>query len=125
MKPLNHVKHFLIVFAAGAALTLPLASWSRRALADEPKETKGTKSELRNQMEDMDDDFKKLKRTCRKAEQNEQSLKLLTAIQQRCVTCKELTPERAAKVPEADRAKFVKEYRREMAPGTTDFCKMS
>ena len=75
-------------------------------------------------MEDMDEDFKKLKRTVRKAELNEQSLKLLTAIQQRMVACKEMTPERLAKVPEADRAKFLKDYRREMAGVIIEFCQV-
>src|SRR5437764_9299472 len=105
MKSLNKI---LIVLVSVATLAVSLTT-VRRALAEVKK------SELRNQMEDMDDDFKKLKRTVRKAEQNEQSLKLLTAIQERMVKCKEMTPERLAKIPEADRAKFMKDYRREMA----------
>src|SRR5947209_881494 len=100
----------LLIVLVGCAGLLVISSASLRRASAEVK-----KSELRNQMEDMDDDFKKLKRTVRKAEQNEQSLKLLTAIQQRMVACKEMTPERLAKIPEADRAKFMKDYRREMA----------
>jgi hypothetical protein len=114
MKSLNKI---LIVLVSVATLAVSLTT-VRRALAEVKK------SELRNQMEDMDEDFKKLKRTVRKAEQNEQSLKLLTAIQQRMVLCKEMTPERAAKVPEADRPKFLKDYRREMAGVIINLCEV-
>ena len=49
---------------------------------------------------------------------------LLTAIQQRMVACKEMIPERAAKIPEADRAKFLAHYRKEMAGVIIDFCQV-
>src|SRR5438309_1667924 len=120
---MNYAKKSLVLVASIALLAVSSTS-IRRALADEAKKTEVKKSELRNQMEDMDDDFKKLKRTVRKAEQNEQSLKLLTAIQQRMVACKEMTPERAAKIPEADRAKFLANYRKEMAGVIIDFCQV-
>jgi hypothetical protein len=120
---MNYAKKSLVLVASIALLAVASTS-IRRTWADEAKKTEVKKSELRNQMEDMDDDFKKLKRTVRKAEQNEQSLKLLTAIQQRMVACKEMTPERAAKIPEADRAKFLAHYRKEMAGVIIDFCQV-
>jgi hypothetical protein len=122
---MNRVKNSLLVLATAAAFALPLASISRRAMAEEPKkEEKVQKSELNNQMEDMDEIFKKLRRSIRKSDQNEQSLKLIQEIQTKAVACKDMVPTKAAKVPEADRAKFVTAYRKEMAAVIIDMCQM-
>src|SRR5438067_12171656 len=101
------LKAVLLTFAACASLALPLAS--HRASAEVKK------SELNNTMEDMDESWKKLKRTLRKPEQNAESLKLLTDMQTKSVTCKGMVPTKAEKIPEAERVKFVTAYRREMA----------
>src|SRR5206468_10986382 len=66
-------------------------------------EEKVKKSELNNHMEDIDEMMKKLRRTIRKPESNEESLKLLTEIEQKMVVSKALIPTRAEKVPEAER----------------------
>ncbi len=120
-------KRRLLVVAAASSLALPLATFTRRAMAaDAPPaaEKKVQKSELHSEMEDMDDDFKKLKRTVRKAEQNAESLKLISAIQARAVKSKEMIPTKAQKLPDAERAKFVAAYRKEMAAVLIDFCQM-
>jgi hypothetical protein len=124
---MNRLKNTLFALATATVFALPLASLSRRAFADEPKkatEEKVTKSELNNQMEDMDDAMKKLRRMIRKAEQNPASLKLLQEIQTKAVACKEMIPTRAAKVSEADRPKFVLAYRKEMAAVIIDLLQM-
>ena len=87
-------------------------------------EEKVKKSELSNTMEDMDEVFKKLKRTIRKAESNKESLKLITELQEKSLVCKGMTPSKAEKVPEADREKFVAAYRKEMAGVIVDLCTM-
>jgi hypothetical protein len=119
MKPLNKISVILL-----AAPALPLAPLCHRAsAADEPKkEDKVKKSELNNEMEEMDETFKKLRRSIRKADQNEASLKLIQDLQTRAIASKEMIPTKAAKVPEADRAKFVTAYRKEMAAVIIDFC---
>jgi hypothetical protein len=120
----------LILCTLVTAFVLPLAPLCHRAAADEPKkdepkkEEKVTKSELNNTMEDMDEVFKKLRRSIRKADQNEASLKMIQDMQAKCVACKELIPTKAAKVPEADRAKFVTAYRKEMAAVIIDLCQL-
>ena len=88
------------------------------------EEKKVKKSELNNHMEDIDEMMKKLRRTIRKPESNEESLKLLTDIETQMVASKALIPTKAEKVPEADRAKFVMAYRKEMARVIGVFCQM-
>ena len=122
---MNRAKNALLMLAAAASLALPLNSLTRRAMAEEPKkEEKVQKSELNNTMEDMDEVFKKLRRSIRKAEQNEASLKLIQELQTKAVSCKDMVPTKAAKVPEADRAKFVVAYRKEMAAVIIDLLQM-
>jgi translation initiation factor 2B subunit (eIF-2B alpha/beta/delta family) len=123
---MNCLKPALLALVTASMLALPLASVSHRAMADEPKKTeeKVKKSELNNQMEDMDDAMKKLRRSIRKADQNEASLKLLAEIQEKAVACKSMTPTKTEKLPEADRAKFVLAYRKEMAAVIIDLCQM-
>jgi hypothetical protein len=111
----------LSVVVAAAGMSLPWSPAYNRAVAAEEKVQK---SELNNQMEDMDESFKKLKRTLRKSEQNAESLKLIADLQQKSVLCKGMVPMKAAKVPEAERAKFVTEYRKEMAGVIIQFCEM-
>ena len=114
-------KHLLIL-ATVVTFALPLAP--RVCRMARAAEEKVKKSELNDRMEDMDDAFKKLKRTVRKADQNEESLKLINELQAKAVECKAMIPTKAQKVPEADRARFVSAYRREMAALLMDFCQM-
>jgi hypothetical protein len=111
----------LVVVAAAAGMLMP---WTRACNRAAAAEEKVQKTELNNQMEDMDESFKKLKRTLRKSEQNAESLKLIADLQQKSVVCKNLVPLKAAKIPEAERAKFVTEYRKEMAGVIIQFCEM-
>ena len=77
-------------------------------------------TELAKQMEAIDDAAKKLRRSLKKPEQNADSLKLIGQMQAAAVASKELEPAKAAKMPEAEKAKFVAEYRREMAKVITE-----
>jgi hypothetical protein len=108
------LKPLLLPFAACAILMLPLLA--QRAHAEVKK------SELNNTMEDMDESWKKLKRTLRKPDQNAESLKLLADMQAKSLTCKGMIPTKAEKVPEADRAKFITAYRKEMTNLLIDLC---
>ena len=115
----------LISLTAAALFAIPVAQFAARpAAAVAAEEKKVQKSELHEHMEDIDDLLKKLRKTCRKAESNEESLKLITDIQELMIKSKALIPTKAAKIPEADRAKFVTEYRKEMAATIMQFCEM-
>ena len=105
----------LISLTAAVMLAMPAAYFVRPAVSLAAEEKKIEKSELHGHMEDIDELLKKLRKTCRKAESNEESLKLLTEIQELMVKSKAMVPSKAAKLPEADRAKFVADYRKEMA----------
>jgi hypothetical protein len=107
-------KTLWLPFTACAILMLPLLA--HRAHAEVKK------SELNNTMEDMDESWKKLKRTLRKPDQNAESLKLLADMQAKSVTCKGMIPTKAEKIPEAERAKFVNAYRKEMVALLVDLC---
>jgi indole-3-glycerol phosphate synthase len=87
-------------------------------------EEKVKKSELSNTMSDIDDAMKKLRRDLRKPEKNEESLQLIAEIEKNMLACKSMTPTKAQKIPEADRAKFVTAYRKEMAGVISTFCQM-
>src|SRR5438067_1098719 len=90
----------LISLAAAVLFAIPIAQFAARpSVAVAAEEKKVEKSELHGHMEDIDDLLKKLRKTCRKAESNEESLKLITEIQELMVKSKALTPTRAAKVP--------------------------
>ena len=121
MNALNRLKKTLLVLAATTSLALPVASFCRRAVAEEAKVKK---SELSGEMEDMDESMKKLKRTVRKAEQNPESLKLIAEMQAKCVSSKGMIPTKVEKLPEAERAKFITAYRKEMAAVIIDLCQM-
>ena len=78
------------------------------------KEVKDLDTELAKQMETIDDSVKKLRRTLRKAESNKESLELIEKVEKAAVKCKDLTPAMAAKIPEAERAKWVESYKKDM-----------
>jgi hypothetical protein len=95
------------VLFAGVILAAAIAVRPPAALAAED-------TPLAKQMEQIQDAQKKLRKTVKDPAQNAASLEALTAMQQATVASKALVPARAAKVPEADRAKFVAAYRKEM-----------
>ena len=72
-------------------------------------------TDLAKQMEVIDEGIKKLRRTLRKAESNSESLEWIDKIEKAAVKSKDLAPAMAAKVPEAERAKWVENYKKDMA----------
>src|SRR5258708_7476597 len=116
----NPLKLAGLALVALFAVAAPLAPLCHRAAAEE----KVKKTVLNSEMEDIDESMKKLKRTLRKADQNAESLKLIADVQQKMVASKSMTPLKAQKIPEADRAKFVAAYRKEMAGVIIDLCQM-
>ncbi len=71
-------------------------------------------TELAKQMEVMQENLKKLRKTVKNAADDAASLEALNNAQAAAVASKALVPAKAAQVPEADRAKFVAGYRKEM-----------
>ncbi len=96
-----------------ALLAAPLSTFFQGVVRAE--EEKKQKTELNRKMETIDEGMKKLKRTLKKPDQNEASLKLIEQILATANQCKVLDPAKAAKLPEADRKKFVDEYHGAMA----------
>lgn len=96
-----------VLLLASLLLAAPFAA-ARFAFAAED-------TELAKQMEEMDDEMKKLRKSLKDAATNAASLETLTKLQQLTVTSKALTPAKAAAMPEAEKAKFVAAYRKDMA----------
>jgi len=94
-----------------ASLLAAPAFFAGTARADEEKKQK---SELHKKMEKIDEGMKKLKRTLKKPDQNEASLKVISTIIALAGECKEMIPSQAAKLPEGDRKKFVDDYQKSM-----------
>lgn len=104
--------------AVVAAVCAGALSFSRPAAAQEKEEStsqvKDLDTELAKQMEVIDEAMKKLRRTLRKAESNADSLEWIDKLEKASVKSKELVPAMAAKVPEAERAKWVEAYKKDM-----------
>lgn len=88
-----------------------------RAAAETKSEKKEKKAdtELAKQMEKIDSAMKKLRRSLRQKEQNAQSLELVAQMQAAALACKGMTPAMAPTIPEAQRAKWLGDYRKQMA----------
>ena len=101
-----------------AALAAGLFAMPAVAVAQEKDDEKSTvkdlDTELAKQMEIMDESMKKLRRTLRKAESNADSLVLIEKLEKACVASKDLVPAMASKIPEAERAKWVEAYKKDM-----------
>jgi len=82
---------------------------------DAKKASASKDTELAKQMEIIDEGLKKLRRTLRKPDQNKESLEIINQVQAAAVASKAQTPVKAAKMPEAERQKFVMAYRKDMA----------
>ncbi len=110
-----------MIFLAAALLAAPagpgLSSFTRVAHAAED-------TELQKQMEVIEDGMKKLRRSLKKAEDNAQSLETIGKMQAAAIACKTEVPPAAAKVPEADRAKFLAGYRKGMVALVAEMCQM-
>lgn len=80
---------------------------------------------LQKEMEIVDESLRKLRRSLRKKEAElEESLKLIDAAQMANVKCKEYLPKMTEKIPEAEKAAFLKEYRVRMVEVMQKFCEM-
>ena len=101
-----------------AALAAGLFALPSAAVAQEKDDEKSTvkdlDTELAKQMEIMDESMKKLRRTLRKPDSNPDSLVLIEKLEKACVASKDLVPAMAAKIPEAERAKWVEAYKKDM-----------
>ena len=101
-------------FLGGPAVFRPTAARAA-APAAEKKEPKKADTELAKQMEVIDQGMKKLRRSLRQKEQNAQSLELITQMQAAALACKAQTPVMTPTIPEAQRAKWLADYRKQMA----------
>jgi hypothetical protein len=86
------------------------------AAAQEEKEKKvaDLDTELSKQMEVIDSGMKKLRRSLRKAESNKESLETIDKVLAAAAKSKDMTPAMAAKIPEAKRAEWVANYKKDM-----------
>lgn len=104
----------LIVTCLVAAATLGLAShrvWAADAKKEEKKEAD---TPLAKKMEEMDEGMKKLRRTLRDAKQNKESIATIKKVKADAVACKDLVPVKAKSIPEAEREKWLADYRKGM-----------
>jgi soluble cytochrome b562 len=107
------------VMVVGRPVLRPVAAMAAAAQEKEggekgEKKVKDLDTELAKQMEVIDESMKKLRRTLRKAESNKESLELIEKVEHAAAKSKDLVPALAAKKPEADRAKFVENYKKDM-----------
>lgn len=71
-------------------------------------------TDLEDKMEDMNGAFRKLRRQISDASANASSLELVARLRKASVESEKLIPEKAEKIPEAERAKFVADYQAKM-----------
>jgi hypothetical protein len=107
-----------VCFITAAALLLVIAPVNSRFAQG------AEDSELMKQMEVIQDELKKLRKSIKAPAENAQSLESLDKMQQATVASKAQTPAKAKNVPEAERAKFVAAYRKEMAAMLEHLCKI-
>jgi soluble cytochrome b562 len=104
------------VMVVGRPVLKPVAAMAAAAQEKEggEKKVKDLDTELAKQMEVIDESMKKLRRTLRKPESNKESLELIDKVEKAATKSKDLVPALAAKKPEADRPKFVENYKKDM-----------
>jgi hypothetical protein len=115
MNPLR--KRTIAAVMLSALVAAPAGqNYARAAAAQDDKEKKvpDLDTELAKQMEVIDSGVKKLRRSLRKPETNKESLETIEKVHAAAVKCKDMTPAMAAKVPEAERAKWVENYKKDM-----------
>lgn len=79
---------------------------------------------LAKEMNIMDDSLKALKKIIAKPAENAKSLELIEKIQHAVVASKSMTPVEIKNVAQADRAKWLVEYRKEMVAVLEHMCKI-
>ena len=107
------LKNICIALIASAFLVLSPAT---RAAEEE--------TPLAKEMNAMDDNLKALKKIIANAAENKKSLELLDKVQASVVASKSMTPAEVKNIPEAERAQWVADYRKEMAVLLEHLCKM-
>lgn len=114
---MNRFRKTLAPVLIGAALlsAVPFGLNAAAPAADAAKRTPVTDTELAKQMEIIDEGMKKLRRSLRQPEQNAESLEMIAKMQAATVASKGMVPVMAKSVPEAERAKFIAAYRKDMA----------
>jgi hypothetical protein len=113
----NTVAPLLVGAALLAAVPFGLNAAAPAAAAEaEKKKTAASDTELAKQMEIIDEGMKKLRRSLRQPEQNAESLEMIGKMQAATVASKGMVPVMAKGINnEAERAKFVAAYRKDMA----------
>ena len=108
MTHLKKTKTLCLLLVCSLLAALPATGvFTAEAVADD--------TELATQMEEMQAQLKKLRKTVKDPAQNKESLEILAKFQQATLASKSQTPAKAKNVPEAERAKFLAGYRKEMA----------
>src|ERR1700712_1413264 len=82
------------------------------AAAETEKTSEEKQTELGRHMDSMNKAYRKLRRQIAEAAKNEDSLKLVAVMRENAEASVTLTPEKAADLPEADRAKFDENYKK-------------
>ena len=98
-----------------AAAAATLISTLALPLTGEAAPRDDEETPMHQQMEVIEDGLKSLRRGLRKPENNPQSLETVLAMQQAAWVCKGLEPAMMSSVPEAERAQFLADYRKDMA----------
>jgi soluble cytochrome b562 len=104
---------------AALLVALSLVAAPAFVSAADEKET-----ELQKKMEEIETGLKKLRRTLRKTEENAESLKTIGQVKGLMEECKKLAPAMASSVPEAERAKFIESYKKDMDAVIAEMGKM-
>jgi soluble cytochrome b562 len=97
-----------------ALLTALLVAFSLVAAPARSAPAEAKETELQKKMEEIETGLKKLRRTLRKTEENAESLKTIGQVKAAMEASKKLAPAMAASVPEAERAKFIESYKKDM-----------
>lgn len=96
-------------------LLLPIALLSSLSLAPLlPARDDGPETELGSHMEKLEDTVKQLRKNLKEPATYPAALEALESIQHHSLQAKKLVPAAAAKLPEAERAAFTRDYRKQM-----------
>jgi hypothetical protein len=110
MKPMFRLLVVLSLLPAGSALFAADEAPAAPAAKAEKPET-----ELTKQMDKMNAAFRKLRRQATDATKNADSLEQVAILREFATASAKLQPAKAATIPEANRAKWVADYRAKMA----------
>ena len=97
-----------------ALLALLFTATTLTSLAAEPAKAAHKETELEEKMDVIGGAFRKLRKQISDPAKAEESLKLVLQLKEAAEAAVTLTPEKAAEIPEAARAKYVADYRAKM-----------